>query len=190
MHVVVRGRVLLAKHRWVYWAAVSALAVAVGLGVEQRFASLEAERSTWNETRSILVATTDLEPDGPISVEHRTLPLAAIAPTALDSIPDGARLHQRVSAGEAIVAADLVARTGPARHADVGTVVVGIIDALSPSPSIGLRVHVSSEGVLVATDATIVDVVEDVIYVAVDERDGPVTASAAQSGFVSLIFLP
>lgn len=190
MHVVVRGRIFLARHRWVYWAIVSTIAVAIGLAVAQRIEALEAERSTWSETRTVVVATTDLEPDGPIIVEHRSLPLAALAPTALDSIPSGARLHQRVSQGEVIVAADIVAGTGPARHADPGTVVVGIVDPLSPSPSIGLRVQVSSEGVLLAADATIVDVVGDVIYVAVDERDGPVTAAAAQSGFVSVIFLP
>lgn len=190
MHLVVQGRIFVARHRWIYWLTIGVVAVGVGLLVKERLDALDAQRSSWGDTRSVLVADGDLRPDGPIEVNSISLPVAAVPPSAVSELPRGARLHQRVASGEVIVAADLVGGNGPARHADPGTVVVGIVDTPGASLSIGLRVQVSSEGVVLADDGTIVGLEGEVIFVAVAERDGPAVASAAHSGLASLLFVP
>jgi hypothetical protein len=190
MHVVASGRVFVARHRWIYWTTAALVAVAIGLLVKDRLDAVEAERTSWQQTRPVLVATADLVADGPIAAETVELPIAAVPPSAIAELPPEARLRQRVAAGEVIVGADLVAADGPARHAAPGTVVVGIIDTLSPTAAIGLPVRVASEGVVLADHGTIVGIDDDVTFVAVAERDGPMVAAAAQSGLASLMFLP
>ena len=190
MHVVVRSRIFLARHRLVYWSIVLAIAAGTALLVEGRIGALDEQRSRWAETRSVLVATEDLVPDGPIAADTIDLPLVAVPPAAIEAIPPRAALRQRVMAGEVLVTADLISGAGPALHADRGTVVVGMRDPLSPGAAVGQRVWVASEGVTVAPDAMVVGVVDDVIFVSVAERDGPAVAAAARAGLASILFVP
>ena len=190
MHVVARARFVLARRPWVYWAVVAVLASALAAAVDVRFTSLDEARRTWGSTRTVLVTRRPLEPGDPLDVHPVDLPIAAIPPGALDDVPGDARLHQRVGIGEVLTDLDLTAVAGPAARAAPGTVVVGLTDPLSRGVSIGLEVHVAADGLVIAESATVVEMIDDVIFVAVDASAAPTVAVAAQHGIASLLYLP
>ncbi len=190
MHVAARARLFLARRPWVYWAVVAALASALAVGVHDQLTSLDEARRTWGSTRSVLVAERTLEPGEPIQAHPVDLPVAAIPPGALDDLPDGAQLHQRVGVGEVLTELDVAAARGPAARATTGTVVVALSDPLSRGVVIGLKVQVAADGLVIAESATVVEVDDDVIFVAVDASAAPTVAVAAQQGIASLLYLP
>jgi hypothetical protein len=190
MHVAARARLVLARRPWIYWAVVAVLAGLASATVQGQVSSVAAERDRWGVTRTVLVATADLEAGDPVTAASRTLPVAALPDTALDGLPDGAVVRQRVAAGEVLTRVDVSVRAGPATLADPGTVVVALSDPLARDITVGLSVQVSADGLVVAGDARITGVVDDVVFVAVSERDGPGVAAAAQQGIASLLYLP
>lgn len=190
MHPVVRARVLLARHPLWYWLAVATLAVAVAFIARDRFAAVDRERDRWGTPRAVLVADVDHEPGDEFRVSKIELPAAAVPTSALEVLPASARLRQRIAAGEVLVTTDVATSEGPAARAAPGTVVVGVIDPIAPVDEIGIAVQVVAEGVVLATAGTIVDLVGDVVYVAVDADHGAVVAAAAQQRLATLIFLP
>ena len=190
MHVAARARLVVARRPWVYWAIVAALAAALAVGVDNQFTALDEAQRNWGSTRSVLVANGSLEPGDPIVARSIDLPLAAIPPGALDDLPVGARLHQRVGTGEVLTELDVIAARGPASRATPGTIVVALSDPLSRGVTIGLRVQVAADGRVLAESATVVEVADDVIFVAVDASAAPMVAVAAQQGIASLLYLP
>ncbi len=190
MFVIVRLRIALARHAWIRWIIVLSLATAGGWATHQRVSAIDRERDQWGSTSEVLVAATDLEPGGAVDVELVTLPDAAVPPQSLSSLPTDVRLRQHVVAGEILTQADVTATPGPAGRAEPGTAVVGLVDPLARNTTIGLRVHVVSEGVTLTDQATVVDVVDEVTFVAVPAREAAMVAAAAQSGLASLVFLP
>jgi hypothetical protein len=190
MHVVARARFVLARRPWLYWLAVGCLAAIAALAAHDRLAALDAARRDWGETRTVLVATRTLEP-GDAPTAHRTdVPLTLLPVGALDTLPEGARVRQRVTQGEVLTDADVSGRAGPASLADPGTVVVGLSDPLSRDLAAGLDVQVVADGLLLSDEATVVAVADDVVFVAVAASDGPSVAAAAQQGLASLLFVP
>ncbi len=187
-------RVTLARHRWIRWVIVALAASLAGLFATQRVAVVDAERDAWGTTVDVVVARADLAAgdsiDGATTVHTEPWPAALVPASALREVPADARLRQRVNAGEALTEADISSGVGPASLADEGTAVVGISDALARNATVGLDVQVSSEGIVLAAHATVVEVTDDVTYVAVAIDDAPAVAAAAQAGFASLIFLP
>ena len=190
MHVAARARLVLARRPWIYWAVVAVLATLVAFAVNAQLATVAAARSEWGTTRTVLVADEALEPGGPILVTPTELPVAAIATSALSTLPDDARLRQRVGAGEVLTELDVTARAGPAALAEPGTVVVALSDPLSRGVTIGLSVQVTADGIVLAEPATVVDLVDDVIFVAVAAHQAPTVAAAAQQGIATLLYLP
>ena len=190
MHVAARARLVLARRPWLYWALVAALASALAVGVHDQLTSLDEARRNWGSTRTVLVAGRSLEPGDPIETHTVDLPVAAIPPGALQHLADGARLHQRVGVGEVLTELDVTAAPGPAARATPGTVVVALSDPLSRGVVIGLTVQVAADGLVIAETATVVDVADDVIFVAVDASAAPTVAVAAQQGIASLLYLP
>jgi hypothetical protein len=55
---------------------------------------------------------------------------------------------------------------------------------------IGLIVQVVADGIVLTHEATVVDVVDDIVFVATDPGDAPSIAAAARGGIASLVFLP
>ena len=190
MRLAARGRIFLARHRWVYWATLAGLAATVGVVVNQRLADLDMARTKWGTTQTVYVARRQHRPNDLLTVDAVDLPLAAVPPGALTEPPEEGHARQRIGRGEVVVTDDVVAATGLARRADPGTVVVGVVDALSPSPPIGARVHIASEGLVLARDAVVVEATADVVSVAVTSDDGATVAHAAQMGTASLMFIP
>ncbi len=190
MHVAARARLLLARRPWLYWSVVVAIAALLATSVHQRLGSLDDARQEWGETRQVLVAREPLTPGGPILVDEARLPVAAVSPEALGELPAGARLRHHVARGDVLTTLDVTARPGPAARAEVGTVVVGLTDPLGPYAPIGAPVLIAADGLLLADTATVVDVIDDVVFVAVAADDGPAVAAAAQHGVATLLHLP
>lgn len=190
MRLAARGRIILARHRWIYWVALAVIATGLGLIVNQRLDALDVERSRWADTRTVYVAQHDHRPDDTLSFESIELPVAAIAADALREPPDGLVARQRIGAGEVLVQHDVVPVVGPADQADAGTVVVGVVTVPAAPVGVGVRVRVASEGVVLASDGVVVDVFDDIVFVAVSEDVGAMVAHAAQIGTASLLFVP
>ena len=190
MHVSVRIRVFLAHHRWIYWIVVVALAGAVGLMVHAELRKVDAARAAWGQTVSVLVADNDRVAGDRPSVERRDLPKALVPVAALRSIPAGATLRQRVTAGEVLTSTDITAAAGPVGGATTESVVVGIIDPLARGAVVGSRVRVSSEGIVLAESGEVVSLADEIVFVAVDSADAPMIAAAAQVGLASILFVP
>lgn len=190
MHVAARVRLVLARRPWLYWLIVGAIAAVPALAVRGHLARLDEARRSWEESRSVLVAAAPLGPGDPIRIRTVDVPVALLPDGALGEIPGGARLRQRVAGGEILTEVDIADRPGPASLAGEGTVVVGLSDPLSRSVGIGLDVQVAADGIVLADAATVVEVVDDVILVAVPAADGAVVAAAAQQGIASLLYLP
>lgn len=193
MHAVARGRQFLARHPSVYWCTVALCAALAAWTVHQRIAAIDAERAAWGTPRPVLMATVPLTPDDPLDTDSLRLvdvPEAVAPVRAVSELPERARLHQRVGAGEILVAEDLTAAPGPAGRAPAGSVVVGLAAPDGDGAEIGLAVRIVADGIVLAHDATIVDRIGTTVFVAVPARDGPAVAAAERTGTASMIFVP
>ena len=190
MRVSVRVRVFLARHRWIYWFVVIMLAGAVGLMVHVELRKVDAARAAWGETASVLVAVNDRAAGDLPSVERRYLPAALVPRAALRSLPVGATLRQRVTAGEVLTSTDITAVAGPVGGATTESVVVGIIDPLARGAVVGSRVRIASEGIVLAESGEVVALAGEIVFVAVASADAPMIAAAAQVGLASILFVP
>ena len=190
MHVAARVRLALARRPWAYWSIVVTVAAVPALVVHGHLDRLDEARRSWDETRPVLVAATGLEPGDEILAHTVDVPVALLPAGALGALPAGVQLRQRVADGEVLTGLDIAARRGPASFADEGTVVVALADPLSRGVAIGLDVQVAADGIVLAATATVVDVVDEVVFVAVESAEGAVVAAAARQGIASLLYLP
>lgn len=190
MHVAARARLALARRPWMYWVAVGVVATAIASTVHSQLAALDDARAEWGTTRSVVVAAHDLDPDGVIDARIVDLPEALIPPSALSAVPDDAVLRQRVAEGEILTRLDVAAIGGPAARAPAGTVVVAISDPLAVGVPIGARVQIAADGLILAEAASVVDVSDAVVFVAVERRDAANVAAAAQQDLATLLYLP
>lgn len=188
MNILRPVRLALAKRPWLHWAVVSALAAAVGVGVHSRLAAVDEAKQQWGDRRTVWVAARDLVPGDPLDAVARSLPLVAVPAGVVDEVEPGTTARQHVTAGEPITFVDLVVGTGPAAAADDGTVVVPISDPFVSIAPVGADVAVYAEGLVLAAAARVVEVADDVVFVAVDEADGPLVAAAAQLRTASIVF--
>lgn len=188
MAISTRGRIFLARHRWVYWALVITLATTAAALVQQRVAEMDRARARWTSTRPVWVAAVDLDADDDLDVRRTILPEVAVPPSAVTEIPRGAVLRHGVAAGEIIVAGDLV--DAPVQRADTTAVVARLPRPMGPDLDVGGAVRVVADGIVVAARGRVVDVSEDVVLIAVDEVDGPIVAHAVTTGGVALLELP
>ncbi len=190
MQLITRARFELARRPWIYWLVVAALAVTVAVSVRAELATIGERRDAWGVSRVVLVADGDLLPGDPLRVREATLPAPVIPESAITSLPAGARLRQHVADGEVLVDVDVLTASGPAARAPAGTVVVGVIDPLMRSVRAGAAVEIAAGGRVVASPATVVDVVDEVTFVAVRPDDAASVAAAALDGTASLLYLP
>lgn len=185
-------RLALARRPWIRWVVVVTTALAAGAVVHRTTESVDAARAAWGDERTVLVAAHDLAPGDTAEIERRVLPVAAIPPSALAIDDDRRLLRQHVAAGAIITETDVAAGDGPAATAEPGQVVVAVNDPLlvdaTSSLTVGLRVQVHSEGLILADGATIVSVDGDVVFVALGADDAPVVSFAAQQRLASLAF--
>ena len=190
MHVVVKVRRVLAVHPWIHWAVCGGLAVGAAVATHGYIDRLDAERRSWGTTRQVWLTVDDVAAGQPVRATATEVPVAVVPPDALTASPDGAVARQRVTTGEILVGADVATAAGPAGLAAPGTVVVGIVDPLARNVAVGSTVQVTADGVVVCDEATVVAISDDVIQLAVPERDAPMVAAAAHDGLASILIRP
>ena len=103
MHVAAHARLVLARHPWLYWTAVAALAALLAAIVHAQTAQLDDARRAWGRTLPVLVATGPLKPGDTIEAHTVDVPVALVPTDALQALPDGARLRQRVAGGDSLI---------------------------------------------------------------------------------------
>jgi len=186
-------RLALARRPWLRWSLIAVAAVAAGWGVERRLQTVDDARAAWTDRRTVLVATDDHQPGDRLVAEFTSLPEIAIPPAALAEIVDGAVVRQRISQGEIVTGADVASGDGPAAAARAGQVVVAVSDPLLTTAmarvTVGLRVAVHSEGIVLAHDARITAVEGDVVFIALDPDDATAVSAAAQMRLASIAFV-
>ena len=187
-------RLALTRRPWIRWLAILLLAASAGTVVHAQMRSVEIARTAWSDQRIVHVATADLAPGDAVRSEPRSLPRAAVPPGAIDGIEPGSVSRRHVGVGEMITNADLASGAGPAATAERGLIVVAVgdpllVDAMS-QVSVGLRVQIHSEGLVLAEHATITAVDGGVLFVALDAADAPPVSAAAQQRRASIAFVP
>ena len=190
MHIVVRARRVLAVHPWIHWAVCVGLAVAAAFATHGYIARLDAERRAWGTTHEVWVSAENIAAGEPIRATAAAVPVALVPPAAVTELPDDAVARQRLTTGEILVGADVATAAGPAGLAAPGTVVVGLVDPLARNVAVGSTIEVSADGVVVCDEATVVAISDEVIQVAVPERDAPTVAAAAHDGLASVLIRP
>jgi len=170
--------------------AVALIAASIALVVRDQLGAIDDARNSWGRTRRVVVADVALEPGGVVEVTEVDRPAAMIPDGALTEWPVDAMLRQRVAAGEVLVDLDLATLPGPAALAEPGTAVVALSDPLTRNLTIGLEVQIAADGLLIAEDGVVVDLVDDVVFVAVPTSDAATVAAAAHAGLASLVYLP
>lgn len=192
MHVAARLRYVLARHRWLYWAAVLLLGGATALVVASATAAVDDARRSWGETRPVLVATADLVPGDPLdgAAELRALPVPMIPAAALGAARAGAVARQHVATGEVVVSADVAATASPQALIPAGWSAVAVAEAVPTGAVTGDEVTAVAEGVVLAARGVVVGRSGDAVLVAVPDGDGPAVAMAAASGTLALLLVP
>jgi pilus assembly protein CpaB len=186
--------------------AVTALAAATALTVVALVGAADDARDRWGRTRTVVVATRDLAPGDRLdasAVEARSLPRATTTEAALTAVPVGAIVRQPILAGEPVVerrlapqglsgAAALVPDGDRAVAVPIGPVgapplaVGDLVDVLAVVP-VGAELRGDEPPAFALVErATVVDVTDEAISVAVPEADTPRVAWALTNGAVVL----
>lgn len=188
---------------------VALLAAATALAVARSLDAAAGARSRWGEARPVAVATRDLAPGDVVDAggaEVRTLPRAAVAPAALDRVPDGAVVRHPVAAGEPLVPSRLAPHglAGAAALVPPGARAVAVplgpagappvapgdlVDLLAVVPSAGFGGAGAAGGepaYALAERAAVVAVADNAVTVAVPEADLARVAWALGHGTVVL----
>jgi hypothetical protein len=189
MSVLAQLRRALARRPWLYWAAVGALALLVGVLVSRATSQVEAARNAWGETRGVIVATVDVRPGEPLAgaTEQRQLPTPMVPVGAVGALEAGAMATQRIAVGEVVMAHDIGATAGPQTLIPEGWLAVPIAEPVPSGVRTGDDVAVASGGVILAADAIVVGVVGESVLVAAPGDEAPHVAQAAASGDVALL---
>ncbi len=181
-------RRFLSEHRWVYWAIVIATATVAAWSVHGTVDHAEQARRSWTATQIVLVAAHDHDAGDVIGHDAIELPVAAVPATAVHQLDSDAIARQSIAAGEVLTDVDVAgATTGVAPD---GTLTIAIRAYDTTIATMGDHVHVLAEGRSVSDAGVVVDVVDDIVHVAVPERDAPAVAAAASSSTATLAIAP
>lgn len=184
--VAVRVRRLLARRPWIYWLLVALVVTGLAVRVGAYVASVEAARHAWGSTSAVYVATADIEPGAPVAAERREVP-AAMLPVRPAAEIGGAVARQRISAGEIVTVADVVADSGPLALVPPGFLAVPVIESPVSGAAVGDRVQVATDGVVLSADAIVVGHSPDATLVAVPADEAPLLPAADR---VALLLVP
>lgn len=113
MRMLAQLRTRLARSPKLYWALVALAALAVWLMVLDATSALDRERQRWGETRSVLVATTDLSAGAPFAIERRDYPVAMVPDAAVSTLAGNLRTRRPVAAGQIITRLDVASPSVP-----------------------------------------------------------------------------
>lgn len=210
--LVVRARRTLARPA-VRRLCAALLAAATALAVARSLDLAADARARWEAVRPVAVATRDLAPGDAVdagAAKVRSLPRAAVAPVALERVPEGAVVRHPVAAGEPLVPSRLAPHglAGAAALVPPGARAVAVplgpagAPPLAPGDLVDLLAVLPSGGFggagglpaaggvepayALAERAAVVDVADDAVTVAVPEDDVTRVAWALAHGTVVL----
>jgi hypothetical protein len=187
MHVLARIRLIVARHPWVYWLVISAVAGVVALGTERAMAGVDAARRSWGEQEAVWVASAAIEPGQPIRADRRQVPRALAPASAVIVAPVDAVARQRISPGEIITDIDLAVR-GAAGLIPDGWVAFAVPSAVAHfAPGDHLRVYSGDQFVAAGV---VVNSGESELLVAIPIESAPAMATALLANTVTLALTP
>ena len=187
MHLLARIRLVMARHPWIYWAAIAVIAGAVAVGTARAMAGVDAQRRTWGEQTTVWVATAPIEPGQPIRSHRRLVPRAMVPAGAVEGAPDNTVARQRIGTGEIITDIDVTA-PGPAGLIPDGWAAFAV-PAAGTRWAIGDRVRVYAAGQFVAA-GMVVDASDSQAMVAIPVDAAPSLATALQADTVTIALTP
>ena len=189
MSVLAQLRRLLARRPWLYWAAVGALALMIGVLVAQATSRVEAAKESWGETRTVVAALVDIAPGDSLAgaTGPRELPVPMVPNGAVTEIEPAATATQRLAAGEVVVMHDVAPMSGPRALIPDEWLAVAIAEPVGSGVRIGDQVSVASGGVVIAADGVVVGSVGESVLVAVPAAEAPQVAQAATSADIALL---
>jgi pilus assembly protein CpaB len=192
MHLLARGRHLLARRPWLYWLAAIVLAVGVGLAATRAASAVDDARARWGATRDVVVATAELVPGEPLAgrTEVRARPSPTVPATALRAVEPGAVARQHVAPGEVVVTGDVAATAAPATLVPDGWSAVAVAEAVPTGVAVGDRVGVAGGGVVLAVEGVVVGRPGEAVLVAVPDDEAAAVAAASSAGDVALLLRP
>ena len=192
MNLVARGRYVLARRPWLYWAIVVVVSLAAGLVVADAAAGIDDARRSWGVTRTVVVASADIAAGEPLAGRTTSAdrPEPAVPESAVSSVPAGAVARQHIAAGETVVAGDVAATAGPRSLVPDGSAAVAVAEAVPSGVAVGDPVVAVAGGVVLADDGVVVGRSGDAVLVAVPIDDAPQVAHAAATGELSLLLVP
>ncbi len=182
-------RRILVKRPWIHWALVAIAAAGAAGSMLERTDRVDAARDAWGETRRVWVATAAHAPGDALVVEGRDVPAALVADGALEHV-DGLVARQHIAPGEIVDRVDVAAPDGPQAITPPGWLAVPVTESPASGASIGDRVLVVTDGVVVSADAVVVGHHGEATLVAVPSGEGHVVAAGAADRGVTLLLVP
>ena len=183
MILLARVRLVLARHPWLYWIAVAALAGIVTIGIVDAMAKVDAARQSWGTHQAVWTAAGGIEPGALITAQRTEVPTAVVPGDAVNASPVNAVAKQHISAGEIVTTAD-VALTGTAGLITDGWVAFAVPQSVAHFAA-GDHVDVYTTDRLISHGA-VVEAGDSDVMVAVPSDAAPAMAAALQSGAVTI----
>ena len=200
---VVRRRLPLGRRPSMFWLAALGLAAVTGLTMARLVADAQAGAARWGEVRPTLVARTDLVAGAvvkPGDTELQRLPAALVPAAALDHPADGQVVAAPIYRGETVVVERLapaglspVAAALPPGTRGIAVPVGGAALPLEVRDLVDVLVTFAPDTVgdgeptfPVARSASVVNVGEEAVTLAVTEKEAARVAFALTAGVVTL----
>ncbi len=187
MHQLAWARLMMARHPWVYWLAILAIACTVSIGTARALGEVDAARRSWGQQQTVWTATISIEPGQPITAERRNVPRAFVPAGAVVDTPNSTIARQRIGPGEIVTVTD-VAATGTAALIPAGSVAFAVAATVEHF-AVGDQIAVYAGDQFVAT-GDIVGGSESELMVAVPADAAPAMAAALLADAVTLALSP
>ena len=172
---------------------IAVLVCCAGLTFFVTLRRMQSATASLGLTTPVLIATSSIKPGDIITTQLfnlRTLPRAAVAPTALHDLQTGLVAQQSISIGELLTTTNTGASTSKQLQLPVGFRSVAIVPpAALPPMQVGDHVDIIANGIVLAADALVLSLIEDTIgvIVAVPAELSAAVASAAAIGDATLV---
>lgn len=174
------------RHRRWYWALVVALVLASFWSLRARTTAASQDRAAWGTGVAAWCAQRAIAPGDTLSdaVNRCDVPAGLVPDSAIEA-PDGVAA-QSIDAGSVVTDVDVASTGGPLGLAPDGWVAVTVTESVPSGATVGDRVMLASEGIVVADDAVVVDRPDGAVLIAVP-RALAATVAAASDGNISVI---
>ena len=172
---------------------IAVLVCCAGLTFFVTLRRMQSATASLGLTTPVLIATSSIKPGDIITTQLfnlRTLPRAAVAPTALHDLQTGLVAQQSISIGELLTTTNTGASTSKQLQLPVGFRSVAIVPpAALPPMQVGDHVDIIANGIVLAADALVLSLIENTpgVIVAVPAELSAAVASAAAIGDATLV---